>query len=364
MPVSEWTLAYDGFDPGRQGLREALCTLGNGCFAARGAAEEARADDVHYPGTYLAGCYNRLETAVGGRVVVNEDLVNLPNWLCLGFRLEDGLWFDLSAVEILAYRQELDFRNGVLTRRVRFRDRAGRVTTVRSRRLVHMKQRHLAALEMTLQAENWSGTATLRSALDGSVVNSGVPRYRELNSKHLEVLEKGAAGPDGTYLVAQTNQSCIRMALAEATRLYRPKEDSEPNLEDSTGSPDRETVDAASEPSFEDSTAPEERAGTEAAEKQPKEDGNPNRPSSRDERLPEDRRRTVEEPEAIAQEITMALEPGRAVTVEKTVALYSSRDRAVAECGHAARMAVAECGRIDARHTIRGGVLQEPGLCP
>ena len=324
--MSEWTLAYDGFDPGRQGLREALCTLGNGYFAARGAAEEARADAVHYPGTYLAGCYNRLETTVGGRVVVNEDLVNLPNWLCLGFRLEDGPWFDLSDVEILAYRQELDFRNGVLTRRVRFRDRAGRVASVRSRRLVHMKQPHLAALEMTLWAENWSGTATLRSALDGAVVNSGVPRYRDLNSKHLEVLEKGFMGPDGMYLVAQTGQSHTRVALAAAMRLFRSKEDSEP--------------------SFEDSTAPEERAGTEAAQKESKEDRNPKNLPSEDEGLAEDRRGNVEEPEAVAQEVTVALEPGRAVTVEKTVALYSSRDRAVAECGHAARMAVAECGRF------------------
>ena len=324
--MSEWTLAYDGFDPAQQGLREALCTLGNGYFAARGAAEESRADAVHYPGTYLAGCYNRLETTVGGRVVVNEDLVNLPNWLCLGFRLEDGPWFDLSAVEVLAYRQELDFRNGVLTRRVRFRDPAGRVASVRSRRLVHMKQPHLAALEMTLKAENWSGTATLRSALDGAVVNSGVPRYRDLNSKHLEVLEKGTAGPDGTYLVAQTGQSRIRVALAARTRLFRSKEDSEP--------------------SFEDSAAPEEKAETEAPEKEPKEGRNPNRRSSGDERLAEDHRGTVEEPEAIAQEITVAIEPGQAVTVEKTAALYSSRDRAVSECGHAARLAVSECGRF------------------
>lgn len=324
--MSEWTLAYDGFDPARQGLREALCTLGNGYFAARGAAEESRADAVHYPGTYLAGCYNRLETTVGGRVVVNEDLVNLPNWLCLGFRLEDGPWFDLSAVEILAYRQELDFRNGVLTRRVRFRDPAGRVASVRSRRLVHMKQPHLAAMEMTLRAENWSGTATLRSALDGSVVNSGVPRYRDLNSKHLEVLEKGTAGPDGTYLVAQTGQSRIRVALAARTRLFRSKEDSEP--------------------SFEDSAAPDEKAETEAAEKEPKEGRNPNRRSSGDERLAEDHRRDVEEPEAIAQEVTVTIEPGWAVTVEKTAALYSSRDRAVSECGHAARLAVSECGRF------------------
>jgi trehalose/maltose hydrolase-like predicted phosphorylase len=70
-PVSTWVLAYDGFDPDREGLREALCTLGNGYFATRGAAPEARADDVHYPGTYVVGCYDRLVTEVAGRSVVN-----------------------------------------------------------------------------------------------------------------------------------------------------------------------------------------------------------------------------------------------------------------------------------------------------
>ncbi len=34
--------------------------LGNGVFATRGAAEENRADGIHYPATYLAGAYNRL----------------------------------------------------------------------------------------------------------------------------------------------------------------------------------------------------------------------------------------------------------------------------------------------------------------
>ena len=44
--------------------------------------------DVHYPGTYAAGVYNRLKTAVGEREVENESLVNLPNWLPLSFRIE------------------------------------------------------------------------------------------------------------------------------------------------------------------------------------------------------------------------------------------------------------------------------------
>ena len=46
-------------------LREALCTLGNGYFATRGAAEEADADEIHYPGTYLAGGYKYASARAG-----------------------------------------------------------------------------------------------------------------------------------------------------------------------------------------------------------------------------------------------------------------------------------------------------------
>ena len=108
--MNPWVLAYDGFDPPTEGLREALCTLGNGYFATRGAAPEAAADAVHYPGTYVAGCYNRLVSRVAGREVENEDLVNFPNWLALTFRVADEDWFDARAAKLLSYRQELDIR--------------------------------------------------------------------------------------------------------------------------------------------------------------------------------------------------------------------------------------------------------------
>lgn len=82
-PPSAWSLEFDGFDPAQEGIREALCTLGNGYFATRGAAAWAVADDIHYPGTYLGGGYNRLRTDIAGHVEENEDLVNFPNWLAL-----------------------------------------------------------------------------------------------------------------------------------------------------------------------------------------------------------------------------------------------------------------------------------------
>lgn len=34
--MNRWILGYDGYDPEAEGLREALCTLGNGYFATRG----------------------------------------------------------------------------------------------------------------------------------------------------------------------------------------------------------------------------------------------------------------------------------------------------------------------------------------
>ena len=141
--MSDWILEYHGFDPTQEGLREALCTLGNGYFATRGAASEVEASEVHYPGTYLAGGYNRLSTDIAGRVIENEDLVNLPNWLCLTFRPEGGEWLNLMAVELLDFHQSLDIEAGVLKRQLLFRDRQGRETTLMTQRLVHMANRQI-----------------------------------------------------------------------------------------------------------------------------------------------------------------------------------------------------------------------------
>ena len=221
VPVTEWTLRYDGYFPREEGLREALCTTGNGYFATRGAAPESAADGTHYPGTYIAGCYNQLRTEIAGRTVENESLVNAPNWLPLTFAAEDGPWLDLGEVEVLQHQQELDLRRGVLTRKLRICDGQGRITRATCRRFVHMGAAHLAALEMTIVPENWSGRLRIRSELDGTVENTGVPRYRRLNSRHLVPIETRSLGTAAVLLVVETSQSHIRIAEASRTRLFR-----------------------------------------------------------------------------------------------------------------------------------------------
>ncbi|MEJ2024635.1 MAG: trehalose-phosphatase, partial [Deltaproteobacteria bacterium] len=214
-----WSLTYEGFEPDSEKLREALCTTGNGYFATRGAAPEAAAGDVHYPGTYIAGIYNRLKSHVADHTIENESMVNAPNWLPLNFRIEDEDWFALESVHILQYRQELDMHHGVLERAVQFEDERKRRTRLTQRRFVHMRYPHLAGLETTILPESWSGTLQIRSGLDGRVENTLVKRYRQLNNRHLNHLECDG-DDDLIWIEVETNQSHIRIAEAARTEIF------------------------------------------------------------------------------------------------------------------------------------------------
>jgi alpha,alpha-trehalase len=275
--MNVWKLIYEGFDPGHEPLRETLCTLGNGYFATRGAGEETAADDTHYPGTYLAGGYSRLESTVAGRTVTNEDLVNFPNWLPLNFRPDAGEWLNLHAVELLDYRQELDMFIGTLRRIFRVRDKHGHESLVESQRLVSMANPHMAAIHYRVTPLNW----------DASVINGGVARYRELSNRHIDVLEQRALGDEGESLVVQTIQSKLRVAIAARTRI--------------TSKSDQLVVN----------------------------------------------QQFRREQDIVGREFVFEVTENHPFTVEKVVALYTSRDQAISECADDASQQIAQPGDFE-----------------
>jgi trehalose/maltose hydrolase-like predicted phosphorylase len=218
--MGDFLLGYDGFDPEAEGLREALTSTGNGYLCTRGAAEWEDADGVHYPGTYVHGGYNRETTILGGQPVLNEDLVNLPNWLVLMLRIEGEDVIRLADVALLRYRHELDIRNVTLIRQLRFRDAGGRETTLKSRRFVSMADVHHAGIEWTLVPENWSGRVEVISALDSRVSNRGVVRYQQLEGRHLNPVSPRTWGPEVIALKAETRQSNLYISQATRTRVF------------------------------------------------------------------------------------------------------------------------------------------------
>ncbi len=277
-----WTLTLGGYVAADERLREALCTLGNGYLAVRGAAPECDAGEFHYPATYVAGVYNRLTDQVAGVTIDNESLVNLPNWLPVTFRIDDGAWFDVDAVEITSYVSTLDLRQATLSREFVMRDSAGRITRIRQRRLVSMHRPHVAAMLTTVYAENWSGRLEFRSVVDGGVRNVGVQRYRELSSQHLAVESARELTSESVLLEARTVESQIRVATAVRSRI----------------------VDAGS---------------------------------------PVDRR-LVRDGCRVGHDIAIDIGPGTEVTLEKVAAVYTSRDHGISGPVAAAQRELADAG--------------------
>ena len=218
--MDSFLLTYDGFEPESEGLREALTSTGNGYLCTRGAAEWEDADGVHYPGTYVHGGYNRETTILSSVPVLNEDLVNMPNWLVLQLRIEGGEAVRLADVDLLGYRHELDIRYATVVRHVRFRDLNGRETTLHSRRFVSMGDSHHAGIEWTLVPENWSGRVEVVTAIDGRVSNGGVARYRQLEGRHLNPVSPRTFGPEVIALKAETRQSNLYISHAARTRVF------------------------------------------------------------------------------------------------------------------------------------------------
>ncbi len=161
---------------------------------------------------------------MGGRPVLNEDLVNLPNWLVLKLRIEGDDAIALDNVELLEYRHEYDIRYALVSRTLRFRDLAGRETSLRSRRFVSMAHHHQAAIEWVITPENWSGRMEVVTAIDGRVTNRGVTRYAELEGRHLDPVSPRTFGPEVIALKVQTRQSNLYVAQAARTNVFRGDE--------------------------------------------------------------------------------------------------------------------------------------------
>lgn len=302
-PTDAWLLAYDGFDPALEGTREALCTLGNGYWGTRGSAPGSTADGVHYPGTYLAGIYNRLRSDIGGRVVEDEHRVNAPDWTSLTVGPPGGAPYEPGSVQMLSSSQQLDLRRGLLTRTCRYRDAAGRTTRVTSRSFVHLTQVQLAVLETTVEAEDWSGPIAVRCGIDGRVTNRNVAEYRLLADRHLEPVAAHQIDTETVLLEVLTSQSQVHIAMAARTRLRADAPDTDPDVD----------ADA-------DAVADVER-------------------------------RMIDDPGYIGEEFVIALRAGRAVTIEKVVAVATSRDPALS---NAALSATARVARAPAAGDLLG----------
>ncbi len=224
-PAEPWRLTETRYEPGQLSLSETLFAQGNGFLGLRGSFEEGA--DGEDSGSYLNGVYSAEPITYGekayGYARNNQRLVNLPNGRSIRLAI-DGEWFSLGDGELLEYERSLDFRTGMLHRRLTWRSPGGKTVAIEIVRLVSLDNQHLCAIDYRVKAVDFSGRLYLVSGLDSQLAVTHEehedPRAgSRYDSGDIELLQRQCREQQLT-LLQRVRSSGFRLAAGAVQRLY------------------------------------------------------------------------------------------------------------------------------------------------
>ena len=208
---TDWTVTEAHFvggaslkeNPEQLRARETIFTIGNGYLGTRGSFEEGYPQAL--PATLIHGVYDDV-------AVIYTELANCPDWLSLLINI-DGERFRLDRGEILHYERQLDLRDGVLSRVVRWCSPTGKTVELRFERFASLADLHVLALRCQITPLDFNGTIAVQSSLNGYPENYGFDHWEQLDQGTI------AQGLDqkldqGIWLQARTRSTHIELGMA------------------------------------------------------------------------------------------------------------------------------------------------------
>ncbi len=145
--IDEWSIREIGLHLDNLAQMESIFALSNGHIGLRGNLDEGEPHSL--PGTYLNSFYELrpLPYAEGGYAYPKsgQTIINVTNGKLIRLLVDDEP-FDIRYGEVESHERELDLRDGVLRRRVRWTTPSGRSVKISSVRMVSFTQRAIAAI--------------------------------------------------------------------------------------------------------------------------------------------------------------------------------------------------------------------------
>jgi kojibiose phosphorylase len=196
-----WLLTEDRVWPEQVPWKESLFSIANGHLGTRGTFEEGYGDSV--PATFMHGLF---VTPAGDLPY----LAPLPDWTGVTITV-DGVRFGLDDRPPAGYQRILDFRTGIVTRRVLWRGTGTGVVRVEFRRLLSMADPGLASLEVTVTSLTDDVQIGIETGLDGSIAGPFGAPWSKVDWKRPEQgqLAMRAQSDDGAAVTA----SCVVRGL-------------------------------------------------------------------------------------------------------------------------------------------------------
>src|SRR5436305_7358322 len=171
--VEEWSVRELGLHLDTLAQTESIFALSNGHIGLRGNLDEGEPHGL--PGTYLNSFYELrpLPYAEGGYGYPEsgQTVINVTNGKLIRLLVDDEP-FDVRYGEVQDHELELDLRNGVLRRSLRWTTPAGRTVRVSSVRMVSFTQRAIAAINYEIEPMDAPVHVVVQSEL---VANEALP---------------------------------------------------------------------------------------------------------------------------------------------------------------------------------------------
>jgi alpha,alpha-trehalose phosphorylase len=180
-PPDPWRLVERRFYPRRLAQFETLFSVSNGYLGLRGNFEEG--EPAFQNATLVNGFHETGPIAYGeeayGFAKTGQTIVGVTDAKIIKLYVDDEPFF-LPTASLLEYERALDMRAGTLDRTILWETPAGKVVSIKSRRLVSFEHRHLAAMEYEVTVLNAEAPVVVSSEFihdpDDAADQQGDPR--------------------------------------------------------------------------------------------------------------------------------------------------------------------------------------------
>ena len=185
-----WRLVETRFDERYLAAAESLFATANGYLGMRGTCDEGQ--PVVHNGTYVNGFHETWPIVYGeeayGFAKLGQTIVDVPDAKIIRLYVDDEPFF-LPTATLEGFERALDMRAGTLDRELVWAHSSGQRVSIRSRRLVSLEHRHLAAIEyeVTLLA-NDAPVVIVSEVVDSDSTThpNGDPRTRQFGCEVLD----------------------------------------------------------------------------------------------------------------------------------------------------------------------------------
>ena len=223
--LDPWSLRESGLDLDRLAQAESVFALSNGYLGWRGVLDEGEPNGL--PGSYLNGVYEERALPFSewsyGRPESDQTVINVTNGKLIRLFVNDEP-LDVRYGSLRSHQRVLDFRAGMLTRRVEWESPAGAAVRVVSQRLVSFTHRAIAAVSYEVEPVEQAMQISVQSEL---LANEQLPTSDEDPRAAAELeqpLVPEYQDQEGTAVVLlhTTQRSALRVGAAMAHLIDAP----------------------------------------------------------------------------------------------------------------------------------------------